>query len=305
MADNGSHAKDHHALGLERQLETLTLALENTVDSILVHDMDGRVIYFNGKAAESVGCTREEFAALPPWGFSGLDPEQRDERLAAIKKAGSTVFRSKSPEWMDRRVIEVRASYVEGGPDEEPVVVAVSHDITEQVRAQEILKHRAFHDALTGLANRALFEDRLELAMAGSRRHGRITGMVYIDVDDFKDVNDLYGHDMGDRVLMTLAERLKKSVREVDTAARFGGDEFVVVFPDLESPEGIEAAVRKLKANLGKPIVLGALNLSITCSMGVAVFDPMKDDARSLVMRADLGMYEAKRELAAAKRANT
>ena len=194
-----------------------------------------------------MGLTREEFAALPLWGFSGHQTEEeRAKRVERIVEAGSLVFHSRVSYRGAERIIEVHASYVEGGEHDEPVIVAVTHDVTENIRAHEILKHQAFHDPLTGLANRALFEDRLDLAIAGAHRHGYILGIAYIDVDEFKLVNDRFGHDLGDRVLVTLGERLEHSVRQIDTAARFGGDEFVAIFPQLASAEDLDNVTEKL-----------------------------------------------------------
>lgn len=291
---------------LKQQMRIVNIALQNSLDSIIVHTTDGRVVFFNDVAAESVGLTREEFAALPPWGFSGnYTSEQRAERIARMKETGSLVFLSERLQDDDRRIMEIHACYVEGGAYDEPVVVSVSHDVTEKVRANEILKHRAFHDSLTGLANRALFEDRLDLGIAGAKRHGNILGIAYIDVDEFKVVNDRYGHDVGDRVLIALGERLESNVRQIDTAARFGGDELVVILPQLASVEDLDLVVRKLTARLAEPVVVDGQSLQVTSSVGWAIFDPLNDDARSLIMRADISMYEAKRTRAIQREATT
>jgi diguanylate cyclase (GGDEF)-like protein len=247
-----------------------------------------------------MGLTRDEYAAMPPWGFSGdYAPGERAERAARLKELGSMVFRSSRTQNGEVRTTEVHARYVEGNEDDEPVIVAVTHDVTDQIRAEEILKHQAFHDALTGLANRALFEDRLSLAIAGAQRHGHILGIAYIDVDEFKTVNDRFGHDVGDRVLVALGERIERSVRQIDTAARFGGDEFVVLFPELSSDEDLERVIRKLGARLCEPVMTNGVSLVVTASIGSALFDTANDDARSLIMRADIAMYEAKRVRAA------
>jgi diguanylate cyclase (GGDEF)-like protein len=144
-----------------------------------------------------------------------------------------------------------------------------------------------------------LFEDRLDLAIAGAKRHGHVLGIAYVDVDEFKDVNDRFGHGIGDRVLVVLGERLAGSVRQIDTAARFGGDEFVLIFPQLTSQADLEQIVDKVSARLSEPIAIEGESLQVTSSVGSALFDPDVDDARSLIMRADIAMYEAKRSRAA------
>jgi diguanylate cyclase (GGDEF)-like protein/PAS domain S-box-containing protein len=299
------HPEDHDNLQsqvteLQRQLRIVNIALRNSLDAILVHTVDGRVLFFNDVACAQRGLTRDEYAAMPPWGFSGdYAPGERAERAARLKELGSMVFRSSRTHNGEVRTTEVHARYVEGTEDDEPVIVAVTHDVTDQIRAEEILKHQAFHDALTGLANRALFEDRLSLAIAGAQRHGHILGIAYIDVDEFKTVNDRFGHDVGDRVLVALGERIERSVRQIDTAARFGGDEFVVLFPELSSDEDLERVIRKLGARLCEPVMANGVSLEVTASIGSALFDTANDDARSLIMRADIAMYEAKRARAA------
>ena len=285
---------------LQRQLKIVNIALRNSLDAILVHTVDGRVLFFNDVACAQRGLTREEYAAMPPWGFSGdYAPGERAERAARLKELGSMVFRSSRTHNGELRTTEVHARYVEGNEGDEPVIVAVTHDVTDQIRAEEILKHQAFHDALTGLANRALFEDRLSLAIAGAQRHGHILGIAYIDVDEFKAVNDRFGHDVGDRVLVALGERIERSVRQIDTAARFGGDEFVVLFPELSSDKDLGRVIRKLGERLCEPVVIDGVSLEVTASIGSALFDTANDDARSLIMRADIAMYEAKRVRAA------
>jgi diguanylate cyclase (GGDEF)-like protein/PAS domain S-box-containing protein len=289
---------------LRRELKIVNIALRNSLDAILVHTLDGRVLFFNDVACAQRGLTRDEYAAMPPWGFSGdYAPGERAERTARLKELGSMVFRSSRAHDGEVRTSEIHARYVEGDEGDEPVIVAVTHDVTDQIRAEEILKHQAFHDALTGLANRALFEDRLSLAIAGAQRHGHILGIAYIDVDEFKAVNDRFGHDVGDRVLVALGERIERSVRQIDTAARFGGDEFVVLFPELSSDKDLERVIRKLGARLCEPVMVDGVSLEVTASIGSALFDTANDDARSLIMRADIAMYEAKR-IRAAERNN-
>jgi diguanylate cyclase (GGDEF)-like protein len=224
--------------------------------------------------------------------------------IAQIVSLGSLVFRSQRMVHGDPRMVEVHACYAAGDEDDEPLVVSVSHDVTEKMRAEEILRHRAFHDSLTGLANRALFEDRLDLAIAGAKRHGTILGIAYIDVDAFKSVNDRRGHEVGDRVLVALGERLQNSVRQIDTAARFGGDEFVLIFPQLATETDLTRIVDKLTDKLSEPLLIDGVSLHLTSSVGSAIFDPITDDSRSLIMRADIAMYEAKRARAALRMKN-
>lgn len=282
----------------DTRLRIAQLALDNSLDSILIHDLDGRLVFFNDAAAVNLGYTPDEFAKLGPWGFAAhATDSERAERMTAIRDAGELTFysdgRLKNGEpWVAR----VRSRWVE--TDEGPMVVSVSHDVTEPVAARQELERLAFHDQLTGLANRSLFDDRLEVAMAAAVRHGLVLGVAFIDIDGFKHVNDTLGHEVGDELLGIFAERLQRAVRAEDTVARYGGDEFVALFPNLSAPEDLDALAAKLRERLAEPVVIDGHRLDMSGSVGVAVFDPENDDVRTLMMRADVSMYEAKRKAA-------
>jgi diguanylate cyclase (GGDEF)-like protein/PAS domain S-box-containing protein len=278
-----------------RQLHLALAALDNAHDTLLIHDLQGRLVYFNATAAQALGYTPEEFDGLRPWGFAaGEKQEAIDARVEVILREGSMRFLStRIAADGTPRVYEVesRPLYVEGGP----YLISASQDVSERVEAQEALRRLAFHDSLTGLANRALFDDRLEQALVGARRHGWTVGVVYLDVDDFKNVNDTHGHGVGDAVLVALAERLSEGVRAEDTVARLGGDEFVVLLPKLASPADLRSVSRLLCERAAEPVEVDGALVSVTVSEGIALFDPRCDDARSMIMRADIQMYEAKR----------
>ncbi len=120
-------------------------------------------------------------------------------------------------------------------------------------------------------------------------------GLIYLDIDEFKPINDRYGHDCGDEVLRIVAKRLAHAVRETDTVARVGGDEFVIVLPRVGSKESLQETARKLSRAMSQPIEAECASITVTVSLGVTSFVPDEDDARSLMMKADLAMYDAKR----------
>lgn len=281
------------------QLRIAQLALDNSLDSILIHDLDGRLVFFNDAAAHTLGYTPEEFAKLGPWEFAGdYSPEERRARMDAIRGAGELTFYSNGRQRNGRRwTAEVRSRWVETA--EGPLVVSVSHDVTERVAASEALEHIAFHDQLTGLANRALLTDRLEVAIAAAKRHGHELGIAFIDLDGFKGVNDSLGHEVGDQLLVAFARRLERAVREEDTVARLGGDEFVVLFPRLTSAEDLASLGKQLRERIAGPVTVNGKRMRVAGSLGLALLDRDSDDAKSLLMRADMSMYEAKRETAA------
>jgi diguanylate cyclase (GGDEF)-like protein len=163
--------------------------------------------------------------------------------------------------------------------------------------SESAAKHRlqATHDALTGLANRMLLDDRLDRSIEHARRCGTRVGLVMIDLDHFKPVNDTYGHAVGDRLLVVAAERLRESVRTSDTVARYGGDEFVLVIENVHHREDVERAVAGVHARLALPVVDGDLELSFAASIGISVYPDDALDASALLRCADEGMYAAKK----------
>ena len=173
--------------------------------------------------------------------------------------------------------------------------IAVLTDITLLKLQQEQLEQMAYHDALTGLPNRALLTDRLQQAMARSDRHGHRLAVAYIDLDGFKAVNDMHGHATGDRLLTTIAGRMTTIIREEDTLARLGGDEFVAVLGDLDGDGDCLPMVERLLAAASEPVVVDGVALQVTASIGVALYPHSQaSSADQLLRQADHAMYEAK-----------
>jgi diguanylate cyclase (GGDEF)-like protein/PAS domain S-box-containing protein len=180
---------------------------------------------------------------------------------------------------------------------EDPTVrglVLNGRDVSERKRLERQLTHQAFHDPLTGLANRALFLDRVSHALALARRQARPVNVLYLDLDDFKRANDSLGHTEGDRLLVATAERLRSSARVGDTIARLGGDEFAVLIEDAAGAESINIAVERIQAALKRPFLLGGNEVAMSVSIGVAAASP-EDTAEELLRNADMAMYIAKR----------
>ncbi|HEX9991715.1 MAG TPA: diguanylate cyclase, partial [Acidimicrobiales bacterium] len=161
-------------------------------------------------------------------------------------------------------------------------------------RRAEESEHLAVHDALTGLPNRTLFRDRLDQAIASARRRGGRCGLIVIDLDGFKEVNDSLGHHQGDKVLQHAASLLTGALRGSDTVARLGGDEFAVILPDVEDAHGLVTAANRIGKAFDRPLVLDGVGVSVGASMGGALFPDHADDGTALVQRADAAMYVAK-----------
>ncbi len=172
----------------------------------------------------------------------------------------------------------------------------LSYEILQRKNAEALLLHKAHHDELTKLANRALFMERLEHALQKAKRHQTQLALLFIDLDRFKEINDTFGHEMGDHILITIAHRLKDNLREIDTIARLGGDEFTVIIEDIDEITQVNTVAEKLLVALQTPIITSTQEFSITCSIGISLYPNDGDDIQALLRNADFAMYKAKEE---------
>jgi diguanylate cyclase (GGDEF)-like protein/PAS domain S-box-containing protein len=188
--------------------------------------------------------------------------------------------------------IQARCSDLRAEPNVAGLVFTL-RDVTAQHQLEEELKHRAFHDALTGLPNRRLFQDRIAQRAATSARSGTVSGVLFVDIDDFKVVNDTKGHSMGDELLVAVAARLSSLVRETDTAARLGGDEFALLIGSAENTEAVEATAERIVAAFEEPFELATGLVTTSVTVGVATTED-STDTDELLRHADLALYAAK-----------
>ncbi|WP_312440092.1 EAL domain-containing protein [Janthinobacterium sp.] len=173
--------------------------------------------------------------------------------------------------------------------------VLVLHDVSARRRAEQQLEFIAHHDGLTGLPNRLHFQIRFEHGIAYARRHQGLLGVLFVDIDRFKAINDGLGHDVGDQVLAEFARRVQQCVRKVDTVARQGGDEFIILLTELHHAHDAERVAEKIIAAVASPFVIGQYSLSVAASVGLALYPDDDDDVDGLIEKADLAMYAAKR----------
>lgn len=193
-----------------------------------------------------------------------------------------------------RRTLLLNARQIEREVGKERIILLAIEDITERKKYEEKIQQMAFHDSLTGLPNRKLFSDRLGIVLAQAKRNKKKVGIVMLDLDNFKDVNDTLGHDVGDTLLKAVAERLSGTLRKSDTVARFGGDEFVLIFPDMEIIEEAIQVVQKIIDRFHKPFLIDTHQLVVTTSIGIAVYPNDGMDEEILMKNADIAMYQAK-----------
>ena len=287
-----------------RRTETrLTRIAETAADAIMLYDASGHVIFANAAAARVFGRPIEELWSLayddPKWGDASLNGQPLDLSQTIFRR----VERERQPvydmQYSVRRpdgelvAVSVNATPLPEDRGNFGGVVASFSDITQRRQMEERLNHQAFHDPLTGLANRILINGRLSAALAAQKEVGQVA-VLFIDLDNFKWVNDSLGHDAGDVLLCEVAARLQKTVRVGDTPARFGGDEFVILLGELKDPNYAFSIAERIVTLLSEAFVLGGREVYTSPSIGLA-FSEKNSDADTLLRDADAAMYEAKR----------
>ncbi len=273
-------------------------AFDATAEGILVADLEGNYVASNHSFHEMWRIPRHmlyrgQEKVVANFALSlAKDPESLMKRVVAIHQSRSVrsvdVIRFK-----DDRHFECISTPQQIGTQ---VVGRVwsFRDITDRVRAEERTRHDAYHDALTGLPNRALFQDRLDQEVGRARRSGSNTAVLLLDLDRFKTINDTLGHAAGDQLLIEIARRLESRKREGDTIARLGGDEFVLIVADLRHKEDAALIAEQLIKVLKPPIQIDTHDLHVSASIGVAIFPDDGDESAGLLKCADMAMYRAK-----------
>ncbi|MFJ4814934.1 putative bifunctional diguanylate cyclase/phosphodiesterase [Streptomyces sp. NPDC088801] len=267
--------------------------VHNASDVILIVDDDTTVRYASPSAATVFGRTELTGTRLPDL----VDPRDRDRAARTLAATGDNGPQEAHDTWLvlrdtDRIEVEVRCRDLRRDPTVGGLVVTL-RDVTEQRQLEHELTRRAFHDSLTGLPNRALLLERTERALRRGHRESTTTCLLFVDLDDFKIVNDTLGHSVGDRLLCAVAERLSGTLRRTDTAARLGGDEFAVLIENAERPLDAEVLAAHVVRTLSRPFHLDAETVSVSASVGVATAED-STNAGDLLALADLALYAAK-----------
>ncbi|MFE1288435.1 aminotransferase class I/II-fold pyridoxal phosphate-dependent enzyme [Streptomyces sp. NPDC058751] len=267
--------------------------VRNASDVILIVEDDNTVRYASPSARAVFGQAELTGAPLPEL-VDSSDRARVVRGLAALRNGGSP--ETHDHWWVlrdgNRIEVEVRCSDLREDPTVSGLVITL-RDVTEQRRLEHELTERAFHDPLTGLPNRTLLLERIERALLRSRRGTTLTCLLFIDLDDFKMVNDTMGHSTGDHLLAAVGERLSGALRRTDTAARLGGDEFAVLMEDAKKPLDAELLAAQVIQALSRPFTLPEGSVSVSASVGVATARD-STDAEELLGHADLALYAAK-----------
>ncbi len=284
----------------EEDLIRFRAAMDTVADAIFLVDFDTlRYIDVTETTCRLLGYSRGELLQLGPREINVAFDEAELRRLFRQVRAMGTQYSKIDPatRYLRRKdgaviPVEVYRHYLRVGSRE--LIVAGARDISDRLRAEEMLKHQANHDALTGLPNRNLLADRIGQGIARAHRDRRIMATMFLDLDDFKMVNDTLGHRAGDQLLQQVGERLSRCVRDGDTVARLGGDEFVVLLNDQPSKESVTHAVHRILAAIGQPLNVEGHEIITSSSMGISLYPSDGDNGDELLMHADTAMYQAK-----------
>jgi diguanylate cyclase (GGDEF)-like protein/PAS domain S-box-containing protein len=277
-----------------RLLDILPVArsriVETMQDGVIVLDAYRRIVDLNPAAQRILGCSaaRAVGRSLQELGSEYSGMLDRSGASGAAQReiqvhVGSAV-----------RYYEITLSSIPDDRGRESGKLMVLRDISERKASEDRLEMMAHYDSLTGLPNRKLFTDRLSQAVIHARRHRQLVGLLFLDVDSFKDVNDTLGHDVGDVLLQQLAVRLQSCVRAEDTVARLSGDEFTVIIPEMEAATGAVTAATKILESLRRPMECGGHELYVRTSIGICVWPTDGEDPGTLIRNADIAMYRAK-----------
>ncbi|MCK5378683.1 MAG: GGDEF domain-containing protein [Acidobacteria bacterium] len=279
-----------------RTLEQRARAFEHVFDAVVVTDLEGIIVDWNVGAEELYGWLRDEAVGQPVSILHVKDePDRTEEVLSAVEKDGKwtgeikMLHRDGTIGWIESVVVPLLDD------DEQPCgALGINRDITRRVQDEEELVRLATTDPLTGLPNRGLLLDRLEGTLRRAERQGHCFALLFVDLDDFKDINDRSGHLAGDRVLKEIAQDLIVALRDSDTVARIGGDEFAVLIEECSGiNDALDVGAKVLEA-VKRSVEIDGAQYRLTASIGIAVYPADGDDAVTLLGHADEAMYRAK-----------
>ncbi len=314
VAITSSDITDRKRLEMEKTRAFTESLIFNSPAAVIVTDVDHTITAINPAAEKMLWYKPEELVnrATPLVFYDASQIEDRAARLSAelsvpmspedaIFASGHYGSSEHEGEWTFIRnqgsslAVNVAVTPLQGDQGQPAGFMITAYDISERKRREDYISHLAHHDLLTGLPTRQLLMDRLSMVMARSERFNTRCALLIIDLNNFKQVNDSFGHHSGDKLLVQVAERLRSTLRAIDTVARMGGDEFVVLLADLEKEEDAEDVAAKLLAAFATPFTLNEQNrVRMTASIGICVFPDGGADRNALLRNADAAMFQAK-----------
>lgn len=279
------------------QIHRLSTALENSLNEVYMFSEDPLCFeYANRGALENLGYSLDELKTLSPLAIKPtLTAAELERRLAALRRGekGPIVFDTEHRRKDGSTYpVQISLSLVDTGDGRS--FLALVSDITERQRFEAQLRYLAGHDALTGLANRSLLQEQFTRAIDLHERTGKKLGVALLDIDNFKLINDTLGHLAGDQLISTIAKRISSCIRRSDILSRFGGDEFVCLFPEINTPYDLAHLAEKLHAEIARPVSIEGRELFVTASTGLALFPDDGNSAADLIRQADTAMYHVK-----------
>jgi diguanylate cyclase (GGDEF)-like protein/PAS domain S-box-containing protein len=278
----------------EEQLTILKEAVECLPIGITITDIDGKIIFTNPAEAEIHGYAREELfhkeaCILASPKLRSTFPARNFEKVSFWKRESINIRKNGSEFPVHLTSIPVRNT--EG---RYLGFVTACEDITERKAAERKIQQLAYYDLLTNLPNRRMFQDRLRQSLARAEREGLQTAVLFLDLDRFKDVNDAFGHEFGDRLLQAVARRLQKWLRKADTVARLGGDEFVILLTEIDDQKKVAYTAERILESFSRPFDLRGRQIYSSTSIGIAMYPADGENVDELVKNADAAMYHAK-----------
>lgn len=284
-----------------RQSEVLNAQLAAIVassnDAIIVKDLNGIITNWNAGAERIFGYRASEIIGCSIFGLIPSDRLEEEGRIMSLVKEGKLTEPFETVRWGKGNKpidVSVTISPVKDASGNIIGVSKIARDITQRKESQERIRYLAHHDSLTGLPNRALLADRMKIAIGNAARYSRRLALLFVDLDRFKLINDSLGHEIGDKLLKVVAERMQSLGRQTDTISRLGGDEFIVLLSQIGAVEDAAHVAGKLIAALSQPYRIEEHELILTASIGISIYPDSGKDAGSLLRNADASMYSAK-----------
>ncbi len=288
-------------LKLKEREEWLGTILQSIGEGVIATDRTGCVTFMNPVAEKLTGWRQPESISKPLSSILHVVDEESGKLIRIsipelLSNGGRNPLNGavQIVNYQEKIPVELNATLIRDAKDGASGLVLVLYDLTERKRYEEKLRHNAVHDHLTDLPNRILFFDRLSMALAQAQRDSHLVAIIMLDLDEFKKVNDTQGHNVGDRLLQSVAVRLTHMFRRSDTIARLGGDEFVLLLPDLPYADVARNVAERIVHCFQKPFDIEGAQVAITASLGVAIFPGDGEDAETLIKNADIAMYRSK-----------